>query len=83
MGYEYIEEKDAPNPPKPVNKSTAKFLEILEGLEKRKVAKVEPEPGQSLRGMKVSFGRLASNRGMNITTWSVEGDDHLYVKRND
>jgi len=78
---EYIAEKDAPAPPKPLSKSAAETLRIIQSIPEGKVAKVTPDEGQTLRGLKTSFSRVASSRNVKIQTWSLEGDNFIYVKK--
>ncbi len=81
MQVEYIKESDAPKPPKPMSKSAARVLEILTTIKTDQVAKVTLGEDQTLRGLKTSFSRVASTRGLKVQTWSIDGDDALYVKR--
>lgn len=81
MQVEYIKESDAPKPPKPLSKSAARVLEVLTTIKADQVAKVTPGEDQTLRGLKTSFSRVASTRGLKVQTWSIDGDDALYVKR--
>lgn len=78
---EYISEKDAPIPPKPLSKSAEQSLDILHGIKDGYVAKVTPDEGQSLRGLRASFTRVATTQKMKIQSWSVDGEDALYVKK--
>lgn len=78
---EYIAEKDAPAPPKPLSKSSAQVLEILQGIKDGQVARVTPEENQSIRGLKSSFSRVATGQKLKIQTWNIEGEDVLYVKK--
>ncbi len=57
------------------------MLEVLTTIKADQVAKVTPGDDQTLRGLKTSFSRVASTRGFKVQTWSVDGDDALYVKR--
>lgn len=76
---EYIKKSEAPAPPKPVSKSAQEILGVLDGIKAGQVAKVTPDEGQSLRGMKVAYGRVASNRNIKIRTW--DDGTSLYVEK--
>jgi hypothetical protein len=78
---EYIAEKDAPAPPKTLSKSAQDTLRMLHGLKDGQVAKVTPDEGQTLRGLKTSFSRVAKGQGIKIQVWGISGDNHVYVKR--
>ncbi len=82
MQVEYLKESDAPKPPKSLSKSAAQVLEVIQTIKDGQVAKVTPDEGQTLRGLKASFSRVANGRNLKIQTWSVEGDDSLYVKKS-
>lgn len=73
-----ISENEAPTPPKAMTRTAQESLAILNQLSKGKVAKIEPGDGQSMRGLKSSLSRVASNNKMKITQWDVDGV--LYVK---
>ena len=79
MEVEYIREQDAPKPPRPVSKTAAEILGILNRLKEGQVAKVTPSDDRSIRGLKTSFGRVASNHGLKVTSW--DDGAYLYVKR--
>lgn len=80
MPYKFVDEKDAPPAPKKTGSSKAKmFIELIETLPEGKVAEIDPEEGQSVRGIKVSVGRVASTRGITIQSWDSDGK--VYVKK--
>ncbi len=81
MRVEYLKETDAPPASKPLSKSAAEALEILKTLKDGQVAKVTPGEGQTIRGLKVSFTRVATTQKLKVQTWNVEGDEALYVKK--
>lgn len=76
---EYIKESEAPQAPKPMSKKAQDVLDVISGIKAGQVAKITPDEGQSLRGLKVSYGRVASNRGIKIQTW--DDGQYLYVKK--
>jgi len=78
---EYISDKEAPLPPKTLSKAAQETLRILVGLKDGYVAKVTPEEGQTLRGLKTSFSRIARGQGIKIQVWSIDGEPHIYVKK--
>ena len=81
MPFKIVNAKDAPAKPikKQPNKSADYFREIILGLEQGKVAVVTPDETQSQRGIKVSVGRIASGMGIKVTSYSVDGDENVYV----
>ncbi len=80
---EYLNERDAPAPPKPLSKAAALSLEILKGIKDGQVAKVTPDDeGQTLRGLKSSISRVAKSHGMKVEAYeSAEFPGSLYVKK--
>ncbi len=76
-----MREQDAPKPPRPMSKSAAQVLDILKGIKDGQVAKVTPSSDQTIRGLKASFARVATGQKVKVQTWSVEGDDAVYVKK--
>jgi hypothetical protein len=81
---EYIAEKDAPAPPKVLSKTAAESLRILQGLKDGHVAKVTPDAdGQTLRGLKASFSRVAKNNGLKIQSYEVADQPGiLFVRKS-
>jgi hypothetical protein len=75
---EIVDAKDAPPPPRPMTKTAQESLAILNQLSKGKVARVTPDEGQTIRGLKASLGRFAKNQGIKAETWDVDGV--LYVR---
>ncbi|MGC4192317.1 MAG: hypothetical protein QM589_14285 [Thermomicrobiales bacterium] len=78
---EYIAEHDAPPPPRAISKGAAETLRIIHGIKDGQVAKVTPDGGQTLRGLKASFTRVARGQGIKIQTWTVLDNPSLYVKK--
>lgn len=73
-----ISENDAPAAPKAMTRAAQESLAILNQLSKGKVARIEPGEGQSIRGLKSSISRVATNNKMKVSQWDVDGV--LYVK---
>jgi hypothetical protein len=78
MKYDIINEKDAPAAPAKATKSQAEALSIVGQLKKGSVARVEPDEGQTIRGLRANLTRAAKSAGTKIQTWDV--DQVLYVK---
>lgn len=76
--YQIISEHDAPPPPKAMTRAAQESYAILHQLTKGKVARVEPGEGQTVRGIKSSLSRVATNNKMKIMHWDVDGV--VYVK---
>jgi hypothetical protein len=80
MAIKLIDPDKAPTPPahKGAGKAQA-FIELIESLPADKVAEITPEDGQTVRGIKVSIGRIASARKIEIQSWDSEGK--VYLKK--
>jgi predicted RNA-binding protein YlqC (UPF0109 family) len=78
MEYEIISESEAPAVPKAMTRAAQESLALLNQLSKGKVARIKPREGQSIRGLKSSISRVASNNNKKVTQWDVDGV--LYVK---
>jgi hypothetical protein len=76
--YEFIDAKDAPAPPVKQSSAAEEAEGILRQLGKGKVAQVEPDEGQTIRGLRGALGRAAKASGVKLQTWAV--DNVLYVK---
>jgi hypothetical protein len=76
--YDIINEKDAPAAPAKRSDAIIEAESIVKQLGKGKVAKVEPDDAQTLRGLRVGLGRAAKEAGVKLQTWDAEGV--LYVK---
>ena len=76
--YEIIDAKDAPALPAKKSNAAEEAESIIKQLGKGKVAKVEPDPEQTIRGLRVSLGRSAKAAGIGLQTWDADGV--LYVK---
>ncbi len=77
---ETVKASDAPPPPKKLSKVADQLVSALNGLKKDEILKVQPDEGKSLRGLKTSVGRISSNAGIKIESWSVD-DETLYVRK--
>ncbi len=80
---EYISEKDAPAPPKALSKTAAESLKILQGLKDGHVARITPgSDGQTLRGLKASFSRVAKSQGLKVQSYEVpEEPGVMYIRK--
>ena len=79
LQWSIINEKDAPVAPARMSKGAAEANGIIGQLKQGSVAKVTPDDGQTLRGLRANLSRAAKGRGVKLQTWDVEGD--LYVKQ--
>jgi hypothetical protein len=78
MRFEIIDAKDAPAPPMKKSKAAEEAESVIKQLGKGKVAQLEPDDGQTMRGLRVALGRAAKGAGIKLQTWSHSG--YLYVK---
>lgn len=76
---ETIKASQAPKPAAPVSQVAQEVRAALEPLGKDEVLKIAPDAGKSIRGLKVSIGRIASNAGIKIRSWS--DDEYVYVTK--
>ena len=82
LEFEYINDTDAPRPPKKQSAETQEVLTMLNELPRGKVIRWKLAEGQSARGARIAIGRIASNNGSKVTTWSVpEEPGIIYVKK--
>ncbi|MBA3379257.1 MAG: hypothetical protein M3440_01515 [Chloroflexota bacterium] len=79
---ETIKLADAPEAPKKLSKVAEQLVSALNGLKRDEVLKLSPDEGKSLRGLKTSVGRVSSNAGIKVESWSVD-DTNLYVRKLD
>lgn len=77
---EIIKLSDAPAAPKKMSKVAEQMVTALNSLKKDEVLKLQPDEGKSLRGLKTSVGRIASNAGIKVESWSAD-DETLYVRK--
>ena len=74
-----IKASDAPAPPKKLSKVASELLEALSGLKKDEVLKLTPDEDKSIRGLKTSVGRIASNATVKVESW--DDGTAVYVKK--
>ena len=77
---EVVKASDAPAPPKKMSKVAQELVSALNGLKKDEVLALKPDEGKSMRGLKTSVGRVSSNAGIKVESWSVD-DVTLYVRK--
>lgn len=77
---EVVKASDVPAPPKKVSKIAAELVSAINSLKKDEVLSLQPDEGKSLRGLKTSVGRITSNAGIKVESWSVD-DSTLYVRK--
>jgi hypothetical protein len=69
-------------PPKPLSKTGAEALQILKGLKDNQVAKITPDGGgQTIRGLKASFSRVAKSQGFKVQSWEADSDPGVLFLR--
>jgi len=77
--FETIKLSDAPAAPKKVSKVAEQMISALGSLKKDEVLKLTADEGKSLRGLKTSVGRIASNAKISVTSW--DDGTSLYVQK--
>ncbi len=78
MKVELLDDDKAPPPPKPMSKRAKESHAIIAQLVPGKTAKVTPDKGQSLRGVKTALSRVAMSQGEKVQTW--DDGNHPYVR---
>ncbi len=79
MRYEIIDANQAPPRPKtPPSKRTELINRIIGDLEVGKVARIELENGETVRGTKTSLSRAAKKLGVAVSSW--QSDDTVYLE---
>jgi hypothetical protein len=79
MRYEIIDAREAPpRPALPQSKRAELFTRIISDLSAGKVAKIQLEGSETVRGTKTSLSRVAKRMGRPISTWS--SDDAVFVE---
>jgi len=77
-----IKSSEAPQPPKKLSKIAEQLVGALSSLKKDEVIRLKPDDGKSVRGLKTSVGRVASNAGIKTDSYDT-GDGYLYVRKVD
>ena len=78
---EVIKASEAPPPPRKMSKVAEQLVAALNSLKKDEVLRLEPDEGKSLRGLKTSVGRITSNAGIKVESWTDQDETALYVKK--
>lgn len=78
---ETIKASEAPERPKKLSKVAEQLVSALNGLRKDEVLKLEPDEGKSIRGLKTSVGRISSNAGIKVESWTDQDETALYVRK--
>lgn len=78
---ETIKATDAPPPPRKMSEATSELLAALNRLKKDEVLRLQPDTGKSMRGLKTSVGRIASNNKLKVESWTDGAEDYLYVRK--
>ena len=78
---ETIKASDAPPPPKKMSEAAREMLNAITRLKKDEVLRVQPDPDKTIRGLKTSVGRIASNNNLKIETWTDAEQGYLYVRK--
>ena len=80
--YDVLKDSDAPRPPKPQSKIAGEVLAMLDALKNNETARVRIPEDMSSKGMRISFGRIATNNGRKVITWQVPAEpEFIYVKK--
>jgi hypothetical protein len=77
--FEIISAKDAPGAAKKQSPIAHELLAALSSLNKDEVLKLSPDEGKTVRGIKTSVGRIASNAGVKVTSW--DDGEAVYVSK--
>lgn len=82
MQIEYIKESEAPAPPRKMTKSAQQVLSALTNMKDNQVIRVRPDEGQTLRGLKSAFARVATSHKYEIQTYeAAEEPGALFVRK--
>ena len=74
MKYEVIDARDAPpKPAAPPSKRAELFIRIISDLAAGKVAKIDLEGSETVRGTKTSLSRVAKRMGRPVSAWHSDG----------
>ena len=70
MKFTVIDRSRAPEPPRPgVSKNVAVYDQLVASLVPGKVARIEPDPNETPRGIKTSLSRAAQRAGLRVRSW--------------
>ena len=70
MKFTVIDRSKAPEPPRPgASKNVAVYDRLVAALEPGKVARIEPDPNETPRGIKTSLARAAKRAGRQLRSW--------------
>lgn len=78
---EVMKASEAPPPPKKMSQVAEQLMSALKDLKKDEVLRLEPDEGKSIRGLKTSVGRITSNAGVKVESWTDQDETALYVKK--
>ena len=73
MKYQLIDRSKAPDPRNPTSKAARQFEELVDALAPGKVARVEPQGTETVRGVKAAITRAAKRRGRPVRSWGADG----------
>lgn len=74
LKYEMIAADQAPaRPAGPMNARARAVQSLIGALEPGRVAQVEPEGSETVRGTKASISRAAKNAGRTVAVWDSDG----------
>lgn len=81
MEFEIVSTEQVPRVTKPPAKATQDILDMLAAIPKGSAAKITPEEGKSVKGVRIGISRIISNR--KLSGYSVSADDQfVYVTRD-
>ena len=64
-----------------MSEAAREMLNAITHLKKDEVLRVQPDPDKTIRGLKTSVGRIASNNNLKIETWTDPEEAYLYVRK--
>ena len=79
LKIEVIKASEAPPPPPKMTKQAAELFDQLTRLKKDELLRLTPDDGKTVRGLKTSIGRIASNGGVRVESYDIDGV--VYVKK--
>ena len=82
MKWTQVDQSRAPRPSRQggTRRSVA-FDRLVEGLVDGKVARIELEEGDTLRGLRASITRAAGRYGVRVQVWEHEGDLYAALRQ--